>query len=470
MLEELLQDIFGFESFRPGQEEVITNVLDSTYTLGVLPTSRGKSLCYQLPSYIFPGATLVVSPLISLMEDQVVQLRKLGEKRVVAINSQLGPRDKSWVLKHISTYKFIFISPETLNQESVLKALKGIDISLFVVDEAHCISQWGIDFRPEYERLSAVITELSADHVLALTATADERTTADIIEKLYPTNDPVKVYRDSVDRENIAYQVVETTDKMDFLTTFIGQGNGPGIIYFSSREQCESVALDLNAKNDCRVGFYHGGMSSEDRHLIQQQFLSGELSLLCATSAFGMGIDKPDIRFVIHYHLPSSIEAYVQEAGRGGRDGEQTLSIILYQVGDEFIYQFHKKELEEGIAFVESLETFVPAADNLELHNKWISDLQEEVYNQSYLLASLEEKLKLKNEAISQMVAYIQTKDCRREFILKQFNERKKNTPEWCCDNCGMYDKLLTMSDFLYKETIEPVISWKEKLKILFNL
>lgn len=470
MEEKVLKSVFGFEKFRPGQKEIIDSVRDNRQTLGILPTSRGKSLCYQLPSYLLPGATLVVSPLISLMEDQMLQLRKLGEKRLVAINSQLNHHDKQWVLQKIDTYKFIFISPESLSQPAVLAALKSIHLSLFVVDEAHCVSQWGLDFRPEYERLSFVIEQLKPAHVLALTATADEQTTADILAKLFLSKSDVAVFRHSVDRENIGYQVVRTNGKLAYLIDFIRQHPGPGIIYFSSREQCEKLSFMLNENTESPVGYYHGGMSAEDRQLIQQQFLNDDLALLCATSAFGMGIDKPNVRFVIHYHLPSSLEAYVQESGRGGRDGQPTLSLILYQAGDEFIYNFHKKELEEGLAFVDSLTTFQQSPAYPELYNKWVIDLNDQIYTKDYLKAALEGKLVLKNQGLQLISDYINLKTCRRSFILEHFNETEKNPSNWCCDNCGMYDKLIPMSEFLYKKSLNPVISWKEKLKNLFNL
>lgn len=470
MYNDILKSKFGFDTFRPGQEEIIASVLDFSPVLGVLPTATGKSLCYQLPAYLMSGAAIIVSPLISLMDDQILQLRKLGEKNMVAINSNLSLRDRQWVLNNISQYKFIFISPEAISQKNVLKVLKRIKIGLFVVDEAHCISQWGIDFRPEYESLTTVYQQLQPKSLLALTATADEQTTLDIIDKLFNGDDKLKVIRESSDRPNIAYFVEETEDKMDFLINFLRENQGSGIIYFSSRQMCEQVALALNQVCAQKISYYHGGMSQTDRHLIQQQYLNGQLDILCATSAFGMGINKPNIRFVIHYHLPNSLEAYIQEAGRAGRDGQQSVSLILYQPFDERIHRFQMADLESAVVFLEKTNDLKVSQQHPEIYNKWIEDLEHGKYTKEYLIRSLLIKQKTKKRSLFSMVDYINTHICRREFILMHFNETKKEKLEYCCDKCSIYDKIIVMSDLKVNSESIILTSWDEKLKNLFNL
>ena len=290
-LKTFLQQKFHFSSFKEGQEETIQSLIEGNDTFTILPTGTGKSLCYQLPSYLLEGQTIIVSPLISLMEDQVSQLRQMGEKSVIAINSTLDFSSKQYVLNHLESFKFIFLSPETLNQPEVLARMRALRIGLFVIDEAHCISEWGHDFRPSYLSLKKNLDILGSPLTLALTATATDSVKEDIKGQLF-VNNQVQEFFYSVNRENIFYEVACCEDKVAFLTEFLAERDMPGIIYFSSKKEAERVSGVLNDTLPYPVSYYHGDLSSSDRVKIQQQFIHDEIRVLCATSAFGMGINK----------------------------------------------------------------------------------------------------------------------------------------------------------------------------------
>ncbi|HEL8258822.1 TPA: ATP-dependent DNA helicase RecQ, partial [Listeria monocytogenes] len=337
-LEKELKEYLGFDEFRPGQKEVIETALAKRNCFAMLPTGTGKTICYQLAGHLMDGLVLIVSPLLSLMQDQMERMRAHGEKRVAALNSFLKREEKGQVLANIHLYKFIFLSPEMLNNETVKNLLLKQRISLFVIDEAHCISQWGHDFRPDYLMLGKFIQEAEFPVTMVLTATATKKVRADILTQLHLTDCAQIVY--SVNRPNISLQVEKFSNqhvKKDRLYALVRKLQTPGIIYFSSKKLAESTALELSEIADLRVAYYHGDMDTEDRIIIQQQFVYGQLDVICATSAFGMGIDKADIRYVIHYHMPADLEAYLQEIGRAGRDGENSVAILLYANGDEFI-------------------------------------------------------------------------------------------------------------------------------------
>lgn len=471
--EELLTKIYGFSEFKSGQAEVIDSVMETGQTLGILPTATGKSLCYQLAGYMTSGTVLVVSPLLSLMEDQVRQLQALKEKRVVALNSQLSMSDKQWVLSHLSDYKFIFISPETLLHPVVLKRLMQLEIGLFVVDEAHCIIEWGIDFRPEYEKLLDVYRDLNARRLLALTATATLEAEREIKAKLFPSEP--NVIRRSVDRENISYYVEETEDKYNRLKELIGKMKGPGIIYFSSKKQAEVVSKQLESDLSESVTFYHADLTQQERSLIQTQYIKGQIRILCATNAFGMGINKKDVRFVIHYHLPSSLEAYLQESGRSGRDGEDSVSIILYQKGDERIHYFLQEALIEEVEYFKTFVSFSEKKqkDSLsllsELQLKWLENDTHQSENRDQLFEKLEDRIKEKSENIESVLRYLKDTNCRRVHLLRYFGEKKSKKTTFCCDNCDGYGKIINDETLVsvYKNTKES--SWEEMLKNLFN-
>ncbi|MDO7488252.1 ATP-dependent DNA helicase RecQ [Peribacillus frigoritolerans] len=335
-IERVLKEKFGFDEFRPGQKEVVESLMTGRHTLAMLPTGSGKSLCYQLPAYLLNKTVLIVSPLLSLMQDQADQLKMSGEKSVLTLNSFLTLNQKRKAFDRLHSYRFIFLSPEMLSIDDVIKSLKSIEIGLFVIDEAHCISQWGYDFRPDYLNLGEVRRELNNPLTLALTATATDEVRRDIVVKL--NIGQVKEMVSSVDRENIAIiveRMFSYDEKLARVLELVRKFTGSGIIYFSSKKVAESVAGFLQDNGIDSVNYYHGGMEQEQRMLIQQQFISGQLKIICATSAFGMGVNKSDVRYVIHFHIPSTMEAYLQEIGRAGRDRKQSVAVLLYSEGDE---------------------------------------------------------------------------------------------------------------------------------------
>ena len=310
MLINELKKYFGFDSFRPGQEEIIQALLDGEDTLAILPTGTGKSLCYQLTGYLTDGMVLIVSPLLSLMEDQVTQLQKRGEKRVAAFNSLLSRAERGYVLRHLSQYKFLFLSPEMLTNPSLLEQLKKQDIALYVVDEAHCVSQWGVDFRPEYQQLGKIREHLGNPVTLALTATATDLVAKDIRQVLFDRQP--KEVRQSVNRQNISLFVRKTQQKEQELEQFMESAHGAAIIYCATKKEVERLYHLFRERFS--VGYYHGGLDTAQRRQLQQQFVKNQLQFLIATNAFGMGIDKSDIRYVIHYDLPDSLENYVKKS------------------------------------------------------------------------------------------------------------------------------------------------------------
>lgn len=454
-LETILKEQFHFSSFKKGQKETIQSILNAENTFTVLPTGTGKSLCYQFPSYLLEGQTIIISPLISLMEDQVSQLRQMGEKSVIAINSTLDFSSKKYVLDHLKSFKFIFVSPETLNQPEVLNRIKQLQIGLFVIDEAHCISEWGHDFRPSYLSLRRHLEILGSPLTLALTATATQSVKEDIKQQLFK-NRKVNEFFYSVNRENIFYEVAYCEDKVDFLIAFLSEREMPGIIYFSSKKEAERVSYLLNESLPYQVTYYHGDLESSDRVKIQQQFIHDEIRVLCATSAFGMGINKENVRFVIHYHLPDSLENYVQESGRAGRDHRQSLSIILYQSGDERIHHFLQEESfnqKKDLLFLKGKspkELKQYESSLTDIQQKWLLQLEETNWDWEGFESSINLKQFEKNHKMFTMKQYIDTKGCRRQYILNYFSsEFEKITQENCCDYCQSERVTLLSEEFL---------------------
>ena len=337
-LEKELYRHFRLSSFREGQKEVIEHVLDQKNVLAVMPTGTGKSLCYQLPAKILPKPVIVISPLLSLMFDQVKKLKATGFKRVVAINSMMDFQMRKKALHQLHTYQLIYMSPEILQNKEVLQAIQMVQPSLMVIDEAHCISQWGHEFRPDYLRIKEAHNQIGNPPILALTATATPDVQKDIVQHLEMKQLEKVIF--PIDKTNLSFVVEEIAyveEKLDRLKVLIEKYPVPTMIYFSSRKTAEQVAEKLQHSISGEVGYYHGGLSTEDRVLIQEQFMRNELQVICCTSAFGMGIDKPDIRQIIHYHLPTQVESFIQEVGRGGRDGSPALSITLYHPSDIYV-------------------------------------------------------------------------------------------------------------------------------------
>lgn len=333
---------FGLSSFRPGQEDVIRTVLSGKNCLVVMPTGGGKSLCYQLPAVVQSGVTLVVSPLIALMQDQVQQLDALG-LRATCINSSLTPSEQQQRIAEMQqgAFDLVYVAAERFRSPRFREALESIKLDLLAIDEAHCISQWGHDFRPDYAKLGQVRQRLGNPTTIALTATATSDVREDIISQLC-LEEP-EIYVTGFARPNLHYHVQgaqRVRQKNAALVRYLRQTPGAGIIYTSTRKACEEVAGVIASETSRRVAMYHAGLMHEDRIRAQETFMSGEADVVVATNAFGMGIDKPDVRFVVHYNLPGTLEAYYQEAGRAGRDGQPSDCLLLYSSTDTFIQEF----------------------------------------------------------------------------------------------------------------------------------
>lgn len=333
---------FGLTSFRPGQREVISAIVAGNDCMCVMPTGGGKSLCFQLPSVIRPGLTIVVSPLIALMKDQV---DALGQKGIPAalINSTLSLGEQTARLQDVAAGKFqlVYVAPERLRSPRFMEAIRATPIQLLAIDEAHCISQWGHDFRPDYARLGQFRQWLGDVQTVALTATATPRVRQDIVDVLRLSNP--KQFMSGFARPNLDFGVVQRQserEKDEQLEQFLKREPGSGIIYAATRKRCDSLVEMIQQKLKISVGAYHAGMQLEQRRAIQERFMRDDLRIIVATNAFGMGIDKPDLRFVIHYNIPGSLEAYYQEAGRAGRDSQQSQCVLLYSYQDRYIQEF----------------------------------------------------------------------------------------------------------------------------------
>src|SRR5918912_1708821 len=332
-----LRRYFGFEDFREGQREVISAILEGRDTVVVMPTGGGKSLCYQLPALMKPGATIVVSPLIALMKDQVDALAARNLPATF-INSSITFEEQKARIQGVrrGLYKLVYVAPERFRSAHFVETLRSVDISLFAVDEAHCISQWGHDFRPDYLRLKAAIAATGRPQVAALTATATPYVRADIIEQLGLVEP--RAFVSGFDRPNLSINVVHTQKEREKIAHVrrlaANAPQGSGIIYSSTRKSVEQVTQRLREAR-LSVVAYHAGMEDAERVRAQEGFMSGARQMIVATNAFGMGIDKPDIRFVAHYHLPGSIEAYYQEIGRAGRDQLPSDCVMLFNYADK---------------------------------------------------------------------------------------------------------------------------------------
>lgn len=328
-----LKEYFGYEDFRRGQWEVISAALDGKDVLALMPTGGGKSLCFQLPALMKEGIAVVITPLIALMKDQVLNLSKRGI-RAIAIHMGMSRHEVELALNNAAygDYKFLYISPERLATALFQSYLPLLSISYLVVDEAHCISQWGYDFRPDYLNIARVREQTDAP-VIALTATATESTAEDIMDRLSYQGRSFELVKTSFKRDNLYYIVRRCEDKLRKMADICRKVPGTGIIYVRSRRRCEEISAFLNASGIVS-SFYHAGLSNALRAQRQEAWIGGKLRVVVCTNAFGMGIDKPDVRFVVHYDIPDSPEAYYQEAGRGGRDGKPSYAVLLWNERD----------------------------------------------------------------------------------------------------------------------------------------
>ncbi|GAA0458767.1 RecQ family ATP-dependent DNA helicase [Alkalibacillus silvisoli] len=478
-LEEELKRYFNYETFRVGQKEIITSVLDGSHTLATLPTGSGKSITYQLPALISSGITVVVSPLISLMFDQVKILKAKGIKRVAALNSLMSYEQKQQILNHLKHFKLLYCSPEMLQQEWLINRLKSINVSYLVIDEAHCISQWGHEFRTDYLKLHSIYKQLDEPTVLALSATATPEVQVDIVGHLQINMNKI-IY--PVDRPNITLatkKVEHQNEKEEYLIHLVENNRVPTMVYFSSRQVSEEVYQKLQAYfPDRRVACYHGGMEQDERLLIQQQFMYDQLDVICCTSAFGMGVDKSNIRLVVHYHMPSTLESYIQEMGRAGRDGKHSLAVLIYQLGDETIpFQLINSELPNDL----EIETFLQSNRNEELidpltetKTKFLNfQLERNKTTETSEIASSiknvrDHRLEVKKQNIFKMLHWIHTKGCRRESLYQSFQDGVENPINFCCDYC---DFNLNQWSFLTSEEqkLNVLYDWEKRLNAIFN-
>ncbi|MDQ0257676.1 ATP-dependent DNA helicase RecQ [Evansella vedderi] len=497
-LTELLKSKFGHDQFRPGQEEIIQSVLSKRDVLAILPTGAGKTLCYHFPAKLMEGMTIVVSPLLSLMEDQVHQLRAAGDKNVVQLNGLLTFEEKKRILRSLNKNSILFISPEMLTNDLVIRRVSGIQIGLFVVDEAHCISQWGHEFRTDYLRLHEVKERIGNPPCLALTATATSQVEEDIIKKL-AMEQPV-IHRFSVNRKQIKLITVEAfdkTEKLDLFFEHLKRLVKPAIIYTSTRKEAVAMAETMKEKGYVDVAFYHGGMTKEDRLLIQHQFLNNEINYICSTNAFGMGINKPNVRSVIHLHIPPSIEQYVQEIGRAGRDGQESTALLLYTKEDRavpmaFIDQEFptERELKTWFSVLKGWNPTTPlvdssvmeelqrvlfidetrwkmllyyfrkfgALDDKHIHMERVNDQLFKKLYQHFL-----SRRKHKENNFYQIESLLNGKECIRKGVLQYFGEEMTGTLKKCCSNCGLTIENYPLND--YSQDENTFASWQEELE-----
>lgn len=480
LLEESLFHYFGYKEFREGQKQAIEATVNGQDTLVMLPTGTGKSICYQLSGYLLDGLTVIVSPLLSLMEDQVGKMRQMGEKRVAALNSLLSHSEKQTILQSLADLKFLFLSPEMLYHPLVLKELMKQKIGLFAIDEAHCISQWGFDFRPEYLKLGHARKQLGNPITMALTATATKMVQQEIIDILSFEEESLTCIRASVDRPNIfLHSQISHGNKEEELVNLVRQLPTPGIIYFSSKKAAEKCAELINTQNIAETEVYHSTISSEDKIKIQAQFSNGNVQIVCATSAFGMGIDKSDIRFVIHFHVPGSPEQYLQEVGRCGRDGKPSVAILLTDPSD---FRIQKYLIDSSYPTKDMLLSAYSNSRHVSLTEN-ATETQKDLckfYVQSGLsleqaMEMIGERKKIKEKQLEWMRKFVQLKDsCLRNQLLAYFEEilNEKNT--LCCSSCqtdGLSSFFLHPTLSNKKTNLEkPVENWTKMIQKLFRI
>ena len=418
---DALNKYFGYESFKGDQEAIIRNVLERKNTFVIMPTGGGKSMCYQLPALMSKGTAVIISPLIALMKNQVDSIRGFNTEDGVAhfMNSSLSKLEIIKVRKDITDgkTKLLFVAPESLTKEENVKFLKEVNISFFAIDEAHCISEWGHDFRPEYRRLRPIIEQIGEVPIIALTATATEKVQADIQKNLGMME--ATVFKASFNRPNLYYEIRPKFNVIKEIIKFVKQNAGKsGIIYCLSRKKVEEVAQTLSV-NGIKALPYHAGLDATTRATHQDNFLMEDVDVIVATIAFGMGIDKPDVRFVIHHDIPKSLEGYYQETGRAGRDGREGKCVTFYSYKD-----------------IEKLEKFMKG-----------KPVAEQEIGKQLLLDT---------------VGYAETSVCRRRVLLHYFGEQYDNDNCQSCDNCIHPKQMVEAQEELIL-MLEAVLAVKEK-------
>ncbi|WP_027364928.1 RecQ family ATP-dependent DNA helicase [Desulfotruncus alcoholivorax] len=478
-LDEALSKHFHFERFRPGQREVIEAALAGDDVLAVMPTGSGKSLCYQLPALLLPGLTLVISPLVALMKDQVDNLQEKDYSRATTLNSQLNPEEYRLRMRGIRSgqYKLVYIAPERLRNRYFNELIKELDVDLLVVDEAHCISQWGHDFRPDYLWIGDFYEQLPRrPRIMALTATATPAVQRDILKQLGIPG--ARMVAASSDRPNLyisAQRADDEGEKQAALREFLNGQRGSGIIYAATRKESEAVAVWVKDSLGIPAGCYHAGLPPGERDRVQEAFIREEIRVVVATNAFGMGIDKANIRFVVHYSLPASLEAYYQEIGRAGRDGLPARCRMLYSLKDKRLQEWfidndavtrddlaifwracarHAEGGRSAVPLVElernglgetKLRLVVSMLERLQAIRLFDRD-EEYLYVEpgkrpapgavQAALSEVENRLAYRKNKLSTVVNWANTTRCRRAMLLEYFGEEPEGRTEPCCDNC----------------------------------